>query len=271
MMNKRSIKRLLMLLGGIALAIGLVWFWPGKQQAAFSQELLEGGKMTHLKIATYNIHSGKDVDDRLDLDKTIATLRETGAEIIGLQEVERHSPRTGFVDQAKRIAEELGMEYRFEAGLKIWPFEFGNALLSKYPIKGVERIDLPSTREKRVGLLATLDVQGQDVQVLVTHLGLNQQERSEHVQKFMDKLETNEQPFVLIGDFNITPDSSELKPLLTKLRQTADSPLATFPGLGEQIDDIFVSKHFEVHGVSTLPSTASDHLPLIAKLSIKPL
>ena len=268
--NKRSRKRLLMLLGGLAVVIGLVGFGPGKQQAAFSQELLEGGKMARLKIATYNIHSGKDVEDHLDLDKTIATLRETGAEVIGLQEVERLSPRTGFVDQAKRIAEQLGMDYRFEAGLKIWPFEFGNALLSKYPIKDVERIDLPSTRENRVGLLATLDVQGQDVQVLVTHLGLNQQERAKHVQTLMDKLETYDQPFVLLGDFNSSPDGAELQPLLTKLRQTADTPVVTFPGLREQIDDIFVSKHFEVHRVLALPSTASDHLPLIAELSIKP-
>ena len=270
MMIKGSHRRSLLLLGVIALAIGLGWFGPGKQRAAFSEELLKGGKSDRLKIATYNIHSGKDVNDRLDLEKTIDTLRETGAEIIGLQEVERHSWRTGFVDQAERIAEGLGMDYRFEAGLKIWPFEFGNALLSKYPIRDVERIDLPSTRENRVGLLATLDVQGQDVQVLVTHLGLKQQERADHVQKLVDKLANSDQPFLLIGDFNNTADAQELKPLLKTLRQTANTPLVTFPGEGEQIDHIFVSKQFEVHGVSTLPSTASDHLPLIADLTIKP-
>lgn len=269
MMNKRSLQRLLLLAGGVAVVIGLFWFWPGKQQVAFSQKLLEGGQMAHLKIATYNIHRGKDVDDRLDLNKTIATLRETDADIIGLQEVERHSPRTGFVDQAKRIAEGLGIDYRFEAGLKIWPFEFGNVLLSKYPIKGVERIDLPSARENRVGLLATLDVHGQDVQVLVTHLGLKQQERADHVQKLVDKLANNDQPFVLIGDLNCTSDAPELKPLLATMHQTADAPLVTFPGLGEQIDHILVSKQFDVQGVSTLQSSASDHLPLIADLTIR--
>ena len=243
--------------------------WPGRQQAAFSQELLEGGPVTHLKIATYNIHRGVGTDGSLDLDKTIATLKETGAEIIGLQEVERYSPRSGFVDQAKRIAEGLGMEVRFEAGLKIWPFEFGNALLSKYPISGVERIDLPSARENRVGLLATLDVHGHDVQVLVTHLGLKGQERTEHVQAIAAKLGALAHPLVMIGDFNTTGNGPEMAPLFNSLRQTADAPLVTFPELSEQIDHILVSDHFAVHDLTTLPSTASDHLPLLADLSIK--
>jgi hypothetical protein len=51
-------------------------------------------------VASYNIHHGVGEDDQLDLDRIAEQIRTSGADIIGLQEVDRHwSSRSDFVDQ----------------------------------------------------------------------------------------------------------------------------------------------------------------------------
>jgi len=237
-----------------------------------SQSRIEGGTNDAyhpLKIVSYNIHIGKNPEGQYDLEHTIETLRGLNADIIGLQEVERNSPRTQFDDQAAQIAQGLGMEYRFEPGLKMWKFEFGNLLLSKYPILGVERIDLPSSKEDRTGLLAHLDIKGEKVAVLVTHLGLKREERSEHARTLADALRVIQQPLLVLGDFNTSPQDEQLRPLFNGLKMATEQPVITFPALGRQIDLIAHSSHFALKNAYTVQSTASDHLPLVAELHLE--
>lgn len=237
-----------------------------------SQSRIEGGTNDAyhpLKIVTYNIHIGKNPEGQYDLEHTIETLRGLDADIIGLQEVERNSPRTKFDDQAAKIAEGLSMEYRFEPGLKMWKFEFGNLLLSKYPILGVERIHMPSNKEDRVGLLAHLDIKGQKVAVLVTHLGLKGDERAGHAQKLADSLSVIHQPLLVLGDFNTGPQDQALHPLFSGLKMATEQPIVTFSTLGRQIDMIAHSNHFALKNAYTVDSTASDHLPLVAEVHLQ--
>ncbi|SDN35928.1 hypothetical protein SAMN04487897_102629 [Paenibacillus sp. yr247] len=51
---------------------------------------------------TFNIHHGEGLEK---------------ADVIALQEVDRYRLRSGFVDQAKALAEQLGMDMRFAPSL----------------------------------------------------------------------------------------------------------------------------------------------------------
>src|ERR671938_329873 len=86
---------------------------------------------------TYNIHAGHG-----DIDRTAATIRALSPDVVGLEEVDVHwGDRSGFADQAARLAQSLGMAVRF-APIYELPSdsdgapkrEFGVALLSRYPI-----------------------------------------------------------------------------------------------------------------------------------------
>ena len=58
---------------------------------------------------TYNIQSGHG-----DIDRTAATIRAFSPDIVGLEEVDVHwAERSGFVDQASRLGQSLGMPVRF--------------------------------------------------------------------------------------------------------------------------------------------------------------
>ncbi|PWK14478.1 endonuclease/exonuclease/phosphatase family protein [Tumebacillus permanentifrigoris] len=244
---------------------------PHTERTSFAQADLQAqtvttGEVKQLKVATYNIHIGKDAENNLNLEETIQALQATGADIIGLQEVERHSPRSKFEDQPRLISEALGLNYHFESALTVGPFEFGNVLLSRYPILATERIELKSRKEDRVALLATLQVQGQALRVLVTHLGLVQQERARDVAELNKRLQATDGPVLVLGDFNTNEQAAELQPWLQQFPPTTPQPVETFPGSGEQIDYVLASKHFQSTNSYTVPSPASDHLPLVSVL-----
>ena len=66
-----------------------------------------------LTVATYNIAHAAGIDGRLDLERIAAEIERGGAEIVALQEVDRHwSERSQFVDQAQWLADRLGMQSR---------------------------------------------------------------------------------------------------------------------------------------------------------------
>ena len=255
------------------LAVAAIWLLMPKaheETALMVTKNLEKRPPHILRVATYNIHIGKDAQNNLNLDQTIETLRQTDADIIGLQEVEKNGPRTRFTDQAKEIADALGFHYQFESALKIGPFEFGNVLLSRYPIQNVERIELPSERENRVALLATVDAAGKQTHVLVTHLGLDRKERERDVLLIDKRLAELDGPVLVMGDLNAQAHSKELAPWFDRLTSVATEPLETFPGMG-QIDHIlYSSEDFDVRKAVTVDSKASDHLPLVAELRWKP-
>lgn len=250
-------------------AVGILVLFSNKVgvegQGPFPNQDLLGGTLS-LKAVTYNIHIGKSAAGDLDLERTIGELKELEADIIGLQEVERFSPRSGLQDQAKQIGEALGMEYRFAPALKIGPFEYGNLLLSKYPIEAVKQILLSSEKENRSALLATLNIHGRQVAVAVTHLGLNREERIGHVSLLQQEFSGVGLPLIVMGDFNTTPDSDELGPWTQELQHVSQVPLVTLPAAGKQIDSILVSREFSVGNVFTVQSAASDHYPLVARL-----
>lgn len=229
------------------------------------------GFMPEMRVMSYNIHRGINKGNELDLDGIVKVIQSSGAEIIALQEVERFSVRTGFRDQIKYIAEKLSMQHVFGKSINILNGQYGNAILSKYPIEEYKVSKLPSSGERRTVLRAALNINGERVAMYSTHLGLGQDERALQLQE-ITRIIGEDKNCILAGDFNSTAD---------KLGLLAESHIdsgyytgndtATFKaeGLNGRIDYIFVSKDFEVKNYEVLESDASDHNPVISTLKLK--
>ena len=86
-----------------------------------------------LRIMTWNIHGALGTDDKNDVNRIIKHIKDANPDILGLQEVADE-------EMAAKIADKLEMYYYFGPEFE---GEDGNALLSKYPIKENETINLP--------------------------------------------------------------------------------------------------------------------------------
>lgn len=224
-----------------------------------------------IKVMTYNIHRGINKNGELDLDGIAEVIKNSGAEIIALQEVERFSVRTGFRDQIKYVADKLSMKYAFGKSINILNGQYGNGILSKYPIEEYEVSELPSEGEQRILLRAGLNIHGNSISFYNTHLGLKQSERDIQIEEIIRRI-SEDKVFILAGDFNTRVDKlGEIneKYIDCASFQNNDSKV-TFEkeGLSERIDYLFVSKNFEVKEYDVLKSYASDHYPAISILKI---
>lgn len=233
-----------------------------------------------VRVLTFNAHSGVGADGVLDLARTAAAIRASGADVVGLQEVDvRWSPRSDFADQAGELARMLGMRVFF-APIYDLPGQprrrFGVAVLSRLPLLRAENhaITRRSTQDSTVGPLpgfaeAVVSVRGRPVHVWVTHLDFRPDPavRSRQVADMLAIVPAHG-THVLLGDFNAEPDAPELAPL--RQRFTAVHPAPTYPAWAPRLalDHVLVSPGVRVLSAEVPETTASDHRPVLAELGL---
>jgi len=221
---------------------------------------------------TYNIHRGINNNNELDLDGIAEAIKNSGAEIIALQEVERFSVRTRFQDQIGYIADKLSMQYAFGKSINILNGQYGNAILSIHPIEEYEVNKLPSEGEQRTLLRAGLNIYGNRISFYNTHLGLKESERDMQIEEIM-RITGDDKYFLLAGDFNSRSDKlgiiSERLTDSAGLGDNADKVTFEKEGLSERIDYIFVSKSFEVKEFDVVKTDASDHYPVVSVIKLQ--
>jgi endonuclease/exonuclease/phosphatase family metal-dependent hydrolase len=241
-----------------------------------------------LRFMTFNIQHGMGGDGRVDLARTGQVIRDAGADVVGLQEVDRHyGTRSGFADQAGWLAGALGMHVVYGANRDRDPArrggerrQFGNAILSAFPIADWENIHLPRSggHEQRGLLRARIDVDGVSWQVYATHLQHDDPaERLIQARAARHLLGTPERT-VLVGDLNAQPTTPEVRALTDVLVDTweaaGDGPghTSASPTPSQRIDYILRSCDTGTRAVAVLTSApasiASDHLPVVADINV---
>ncbi|MBI2204033.1 MAG: endonuclease/exonuclease/phosphatase family protein [Candidatus Rokubacteria bacterium] len=235
--------------------------------------------MTRLVITSYNIHRGVGLDRRRDLDRIAAVIAETGADVIGLQEVIADNG-ADHLNQGAYIASKLGMhvvmgETRELAGGAL----YGNAVLSRLPVLGFSRCDLSwRAREPRGCVRVDLGIHGTSVHVFNCHFGLALRERRDQfhlLARFIKDSASLAGPRVLMGDFN----EWHTGPITRGLKREFSSPMrfmrrthpSWFPLFA--LDRIYwdvelEGQEFHVHR-SKLARLASDHLPVVVTMRVR--
>jgi len=223
-----------------------------------------------LVVATYNIHSCVGVDRRYHPDRVAAVLRELGADIIGLQEVDARRRRAGH-DQRAYFAQATGLAVVPGADSRDHRGRFGNALLTRFPVRAVRHIDLSVTGyEPRSAIDVELAVDGRRLRVVVTHLGLRAGERRQQIHRLLEALAaapSTAEAMLVMGDLNEWRSRRGSIPALDRrlgrapARRTFPSWLPVLP-----LDRIYAAGAANLRGVavhrSALARIASDHLPL---------
>ncbi len=234
-----------------------------------------------LRVMSYNIHHGEGLDGRLDLERIARVILDAKADLVGLQEVDRGVERTQKRDLPAELAKLTGMHVAFARNILHQGGDYGNATLSRFPIKQTRNTHYRMLRpgEQRGLLQVLLDIHGRDVLLMNTHLDHrpDDAERRSNVEELRVLVAAaGRTPVILVGDFNAVPTSAPIRAIGEFM---TDAWVVAGRGDGftipvrkpaKRIDYIwFTSANLEARTIEVINSEASDHLPVVADLRRK--
>jgi endonuclease/exonuclease/phosphatase family metal-dependent hydrolase len=242
----------------------------------------ESGRPRKLRVVTYNIHRCRGLDGRTQPQRIAAVLASIEPDIIALQEVIGASPlKPG---QAAEIGAALGMGWVMAPTRHLRNALFGNVVLSHFPVRHHQQYDLSwKTCEPRLAQRVDLQIDENDVlHFYNVHLGTALLERREQAKKLAGLVQDRRVvgPKIVLGDFNewaralakdVLAERLHSIDLTKHLRRRRTYP-GFFPvvhldhiyyeGARVEVDRVWLPK-------DRLALMASDHLPLVADLSIR--
>ncbi|MBP9989458.1 MAG: endonuclease/exonuclease/phosphatase family protein [Ruminococcus sp.] len=233
-----------------------------------------------LKVVSYNIfHCENYWSEKIEFDNFAQTMKSFDADVIALNEVHGEGVDEEYQEQAKILGEKIGYNYYFAKACDIdGPNPFGNAVLTRLPIKKIENVPIPDPEPKaydgyyetRCILKMTVDTTP-EVTFYITHFGLNPDEQDNAVKTLLENLDSEYS--VLMGDLNVKPDNKVLDRIREVLCDTAKEvtpELYSFPAdkPDRKIDYIFVSKNIKTENFRVPEIILSDHRPVEAVIEI---
>lgn len=249
-----------------------------------------------VKVMSFNIAHGLGMDGIVDLEKTAEVIEDSCATIIALQEVDRYfSARSSFVDQVEWLSQRLGMYAAYGANMNFVPEDserpnrqYGNVVLSKYPIKYVEnhlltQVYCPFGNNEQRGILETvIEVEGSYLSVFNTHLALKDNELAVSIDEILGITGKSHFPRILAGDFNASSSNVHMQKLTSHFEDSflkmkrGDAYTYPSPYVNKEteevfwpatrIDYIFSDSEVEVVQTAVIETSVSDHLPIVADL-----
>ena len=231
--------------------------------------------MSLISVLSYNIHECVGCDGRRDPTRIAEVIKQSGAQIVGLQEVHSDASGEDELHQMNYISTLTGMRAVAGPSVERRNGHYGNVLLTSCRVLAVHKVDLSyRSREPRGAIDADLEINGEPVRVIVTHLGLVTRERRFQVRKLIEILKQQRTRVVLLlSDFNEwLPLGRPLRWIHTELGKTG--LVRTFPSRFPlfALDRIWVSPATALSELccyrTPLTRIASDHLPLKATIRV---
>ena len=187
-------------------------------------------------------------------------------DVVGLQEADSGSLRSGFLNQVQHLAELAGFPYwSHQSNRRVGRVaESSNGLLSRLEPTEIWDHKLPGRIRGRGVLEVRFGSGAKGLRLLIAHLALSPRARVGQFQYLAELLDKHAHA-VLMGDFNCTLESGELDGLLSRTRlQPVERPPATFPSWQPRraIDHILVGDGLHAEVPATVALRISDHLPV---------
>ncbi len=202
-------------------------------------------------------------------------IKSVDADIVGLIEVDTGSIRSRKVNQAEKIASDLGLNSSYEIKYgessinQLLPIirKQGNAFLAAPRVHG-ESFHYFDTGVKRL----IIELEMERFAVFLVHLSLKYRHRHLQLRKLYDLIETTEKPVIVAGDFNTFWGENEIYLFMKAAGLTsanADS-LPSYPSRSprKELDFILCQDGINVTGFDVPQVRFSDHLPLVCDFEV---
>ena len=240
------------------------------------------------------MHRAIGIDRRFLLKRIVEILVHHDADILMLQEVDVGVPRSHKLNLASELAKQLEYPY-YAVGLnvKLRTGLYGNATLSRFPIREKRNIDLTvGTRKARGCLFTKVELlscedgkKGLEIAFFNLHLGLAANERALQLEQVLSSTEFGDlsaaHPCMIAGDFNdwrtlLPPTLNEKHGFTcaTDNGKSSKKPTRTYPSFAPTValdkifcrGDIRVLRSWRCH--LKVSKVASDHLAVLADFEL---
>jgi endonuclease/exonuclease/phosphatase family metal-dependent hydrolase len=217
-------------------------------------------------LVTYNVRNAKGMDNKTDYDRIASVIKNTKADIVGLQELDSITKRSDSTYVLEVIAKKAGYNYVYASAISYQGGRYGVGILSKQKPKTYYSVPLPGKEEERVLLIAEF----KDFIVFCTHWSLTDADRMRSVDIINAEAKKFKKPVYLLGDLNAEPNSNAISALKTQWNLLTGEE-ATFPATTPTkcIDYIFTRNNsgIKIKNRSVINEPmASDHRPVMVKL-----
>ena len=229
--------------------------------------LVSLGQNQQLQVMSYNVRHCAGMDLVVDYDRTASVIVQQQPDVVALQELDSMTGRSGHRDQLDELASRTGYHPIFGAAIDFDGGQYGVGILSHEIPLSIRRIPLPG-EEPRVLLVVELE----DYVIACTHLDLDEAQRLASVPLIVEEAQQWQKPFLLVGDWNDTPDS-ELLEVMTQHFTVLSGDEATYPAdePTEYIDyvAVFNGRTETIDSQVIDESEASDHRPLVVRVQLR--
>lgn len=244
--------------------------------------------MRNFRVLTLNIHKGFSAGNRrFTLEKIRECLRQSGANLVFLQEVTGENSRHEQArsdwpaqNQFEFLADSVWSHYAYGKNAIYQHGHHGNAILSELPFAEFSNVDVSLSRFSQRGMLH--GILENEVHLLCVHLGLFEKERRGQVDKLFDYIQTaipSSAPLIVAGDFNDWRESAHKRlssslGLIEAYEFCHQKMAKTFPAMLPCLPmDRIYCRGFHVGHIEVMTHPAwraiSDHCAVFAKLELK--
>lgn len=202
-------------------------------------------------------------------------IKTVDPDIVGLIEIDTGSIRSRKVNQAEKIASDLGMNTSYETKYgsksfnKMLPIvrKQGNAFMAGPRVHG-EKFHYFDTGIKRL----IIELEMEEFAVFLVHLSLKYRHRHLQLRRLYDLIQETEKPVIVAGDFNTFWGENEIYLFMRAAGLTSANPdgIPTYPSRSprKELDFILYQEGIEVTGFEVPQVKLSDHLPLVCEFNI---
>ena len=202
-------------------------------------------------------------------------IKSKDPDVVGLIEVDTGSIRSRNVNQAEKIAADLGMNTSYETKYgeksfnQILPIvrKQGNAFMAAPRVHG-EKFHYFDTGIKRL----IIELEMEKYAIFLVHLSLKYRHRHLQLRHLYDLIQATKKPVVVAGDFNTFWGENEIYLFMKAagLQSANVNSLPTYPSRSprKELDFVLYQDGIDVTGFDVPDIKLSDHLPLVCDFDL---
>lgn len=228
-----------------------------------------------IRVVSYNVRKCIGLDRRRSPERTLDVISGLHADIVVLQEADKRLGRRPSAIPPRLIEAHADLEAVKLAANDVSLGWHGNAILvrSGTEVQTTDRLDLPFF-EPRGAALAELEIRGQKLRIVGTHLGLMRRHRRRQLDELVSQIvKRPPMPTLILGDFNEWARTRGLEPLLARFELLtpgrtyhASRPVAALDRIAFSAECRIVDAGVQRMGPAR---RASDHLPIWADIRVE--